>query len=276
MRWLIVLAVLAAAFLGGRQLVLGQMEAAMIHPHGPGSRTPKARGLVFEELPVDSGSRLLRSFYVPADGPALLIFHGNDEAISGWVDALKLLHDAGIAAMVFDYSGFGASPGEPTLEHFHEDALAAWHSFRVRVPAGVRACAYGLSLGSGVLLEAAPQLSPRPDCVAVSGAFLSARAAAVKLGKVPKWAAWLLPDVLDSEENAALFRAPLLVEQGSEDAMFPPAWAEKLAAAHPGAQVEIVLGMRHADPVQNPSERSWGPVIRFVKSTPPPSVPSAR
>src|SRR5262249_12810065 len=36
-------------------------------------------------------------------------------------------------------SGFGNSPGEPTVANFHADALAAWHTFRVRVPAGARA-----------------------------------------------------------------------------------------------------------------------------------------
>ena len=54
--------------------------------------------------------------------------------------------------------------------------------------------------------------------------------------------------------------------------MFPPAWAEKLAAAHPGAEVAIVPGMHHADPVAHPSEAVWAPVIRFVKSEPRPSA----
>src|SRR5205814_3549802 len=153
---------------------------------------------------------------------------GNGEAISGWVDALKLLHDAGIAAMVFDYSGFGASTGKPTLEHFHEDGLAAWRAFRARLPASTRACAYGLSLGSGILLDVASELDPRPDCFAVSGAFLSAREAAIALHELPRWAAFLLPDVLDSLENAARLQGPLLIEHGTDDSMFPVAWASRL------------------------------------------------
>lgn len=269
MRWMVVLILVGAAFVGGRIYLLRRMEMEMIRVHRQGPRTPAARGLLFEELPIDSGGRALRSFYVPADGPSLLIFHGNGEAISGWVDALELLHRAGVATMVFDYSGFGSSPGEPTLAHFHEDGLAAWHAFRVRAPAGAPACAYGLSLGSGVLLEVASELSPPPDCVAVSGAFLSARAVAVQLGKLPRWASWLLPDALDSLENVRELRAPLLVEHGAEDGRFPAAWATKLAEAHPGAQLAIVKGMHHADPVAHPSEASWGPVIHFVKSAEP-------
>src|SRR5213075_3127589 len=113
---------------------LRKFEEKMLIPHRYGSRTPATRGMVFEEIPIRSGDRTLRSFYVPADGPGLLIFHGNGEAISGWVDAIRILHDGGAAAMVFDYSGFGDSGGEPTLAHFHEDGIAAWRSFRTGLP----------------------------------------------------------------------------------------------------------------------------------------------
>ena len=257
---------LAAAFFGARTFVLRKFEAEMIKVHKQGPRTPATRGLLYEEIPIHSGDRLLRSFYVPADGPGLLIFHGNGEAISGWVDALKILHDAGIAGMVFDYSGFGNSTGEARISNFHEDGIAAWHAFRERLPGATRACVYGLSLGTGVLLEVSAELAPAPDCTVLSGAFLSARAAAVQLKRVAAWQSYLLPDVLDSLENVARVRGPVFIEHGTEDEMFPPAWASKLQAAHPGAQIEIVRGMHHADPVAHPSAASWDPVIRFVKA----------
>src|SRR5258705_9434940 len=99
-----VLVLLAAALFAARPLILHHFEHGMLVIHGPGHRTPS---VPYEELQIPSGDRTLRAFFVPADGPGLLIFHGNGEAISGWADALKLLHEAGIAAMVFDYSGFG-------------------------------------------------------------------------------------------------------------------------------------------------------------------------
>src|SRR4051812_27652578 len=256
-----------AAVVGARAYATRKLETGMLRTHNPqGARTPGARGLVYEEIPIHSGDRVLRSYYVPADGPGLLIFHGNGEAISGWVDALKILHDAGIAGMVFDYSGFGNSTGEARLSNFREDGQAAWHAFRQRLPGGSRACVYGLSLGTGVLLEVTADLAPAPDCTVLSGAFLSARAIAVRGGRVKEWQSWLLPDVLDSLENVERVRGPLLIEHGSADEMFPPEWAKKLGAAHPGAQVEIVQGMRHADPVAHPSPVAWDPVIRFVKA----------
>src|SRR5881398_2820324 len=111
MRWLIALLVVVGLGFGGRSYILYKMEAGLIRVHPKGARTPEGRGLPYESLSVHSGDRALPAFYVPADGPGLLIFHGNGEAISGWVDALKILHDAGIAAMVFDYTGFGGAQG---------------------------------------------------------------------------------------------------------------------------------------------------------------------
>lgn len=265
---LVVVAVLALGFGAARIVLLRKLEQGLIKTHRQGPRTPQARGLSYEAIDIRSGDRTLRSFYVPADGPALLIFHGNGEAISGWVDAIRILHDAGIAAMVFDYSGFGNSGGPPTLANFREDGVAAWRAFRTRLPAATRACAYGLSLGTGVLLEVERDLDPPPDCVALSGAFLSVREVAVQRHAVPRWAVSLLPDALDNLENIVRVRGPVLVEHGSEDEMFPAAWAEKLAAAHPGAQLAIVPGMHHPDPVAHPSAAAWEPVIRFVKGAP--------
>ena len=264
----VALALLAGAAIASRPLLVSRLERGMIKIHGPGSRTPATRGLAFEELRIPSGSRTLRAFYVPAESalaPALLIFHGNGEAISSWVEALKLLHDDGLTVMVFDYSGFGASTGEPTLAHFREDGFAAWRAFRARLPAATRACAYGLSLGSGVLLDVASELTPAPDCVATSGAFTSARDLAVLFHRVPRWLAKLLPDVLDNVEGAARLKAPLLVEHGDRDELFPVAYAERIAAAHPGAELAIVPGMKHGDPVAHPTEAAWRSVVAHVK-----------
>ena len=138
----------------------------------------------------------------------------NGETISGWVPALGVLHQAGLTAMVFDYSGFGDSQGPPTIENLRQDGRAAWAAFRGALPTGTRACAYGLSLGSAILLTDAAELQPAPDCIAVSGVFPSSLEIWMSNGRAPKWAKWFLPDPLDSESAARNVRSPLLVEQG--------------------------------------------------------------
>jgi fermentation-respiration switch protein FrsA (DUF1100 family) len=255
-----VVVALVAAFFAARLVLVDQLGKRLIVTRPQGPQTPAAP---FETLAFQSGGRTLHAFWVPADGPGLLIFHGNNEAISNWPGALKLLHDRGIATMVFDYSGYGASQGEPSVPHFHEDGLAAWRLFREKLPAGRRACAYGLSLGSAVLLDVAPEI--KPDCVAVSGAFLSVRHVVELRKMAPHWVLPLLPDVFDSLENIGRYDGPVLVQAGTDDRLFPPAWAGVLAAAHPGAKSILIPGMGHGDPQAHPTPAAWDPIVDFVR-----------
>ncbi|MGZ6143856.1 MAG: hypothetical protein ACXWLM_10995, partial [Myxococcales bacterium] len=70
MRWIAALVLLVAAAAGGRHLVLRQLERDMIRTHRQGPRTPRG---VYEEVPLVLPDRTLRAFYLPADGPGLLI-----------------------------------------------------------------------------------------------------------------------------------------------------------------------------------------------------------
>ena len=264
---MVILASLALVFAVREGVRYGLPGHLKVHPQG--ARTPGTLGLKYEAFTFESRGRALQAFFVPADGPALLIFHGNGESISGWVPALRLLHDGGVAAMVFDYGGFGNSQGKPGFAQLHADGLAAWQAFRARLSPGQRACAYGLSLGTGVLLDVAAELSPAPDCVALSGAFLSLRDAAGRLGGYPDLAVRVfMPDVFDNLEHIAQVQSPLLIEHGSEDELFPPAWAQRLKDANARAEVVIIPGMHHGDPVVHPSAQAWDPVLRLVRSEP--------
>ena len=259
--------VAAAGLFAARHVAARRVQAHMrVHPQG--SRTPATLGLRYDAVDVKSGPRTLRAFFVPADdarAPALLVYHGNGESISSWVPALRVLHDGGLSAMVFDYSGFGNSDGAPTVENLLADGIAAWNAFSARLPQGTRACAYGLSLGTAIVVSDAPRLSPAPDCIALSGAFTSIREVAVRSRGVPAWISWALPDALDTERRVALVASPLLVEHGELDELFPVEMARRIAARKPGARLTIVPGMRHADPVVRPTEREWRPVIEFVR-----------
>lgn len=259
--------VVAAGLLAARQIAARRVEAHFrVHPQG--SRTPATLGLRYDAVDVKSGPRTLRAFFVPADdarAPALLVYHGNGESISGWVPALRLLHDGGVAAMVFDYSGFGNSDGPATIENLLADGVAAWNAFHQRLPQGTRACAYGLSLGTAIVVSDAPRLSPAPDCIALSGAFTSIREVAVRSGGAPAWISWAFPDALDTERRVALVASPLLVEHGEEDEVFPVEMARRIAARKPGSRLAIVPGMHHGDPVVRPTDREWRPVIDFVR-----------
>ena len=272
-----VLTVLFAVTLvvGARRIAWERLQAPRFDLRKQGSKTPGTFGLTFEDVTLDSGGRALKAFYVapPPGGPALLIFHGNGESISSWTPVQKLLFDHGVGSMVFDYSGFGRSQGPARVENFVRDGSVAWSAFKSRLAQGTRACAYGLSLGSGVLLEAAPALQPAPDCLAIWGGYTSLVGAAVRSKRLPRWMAPLLPDALVSVQNIARAPVPVLVEHGGQDELFPPADAQALAAAAPqGSRLLILPGYTHGQPVITPDEGAWVPVVALVRNVPESAV----
>src|SRR5260370_32171675 len=112
MRWVAVLIALAAAFVGGRIYLLRRLEMDLIKVHRLGQRTPAARGLLFEELPIDSGGPAPPPFHVPADRPLLPIFHRNRPANTRWVGVLEMRHRARLAPPVFSYTDLVTPQGQ--------------------------------------------------------------------------------------------------------------------------------------------------------------------
>jgi alpha-beta hydrolase superfamily lysophospholipase len=270
-----VLVLAVAAVAGARKLAWERIQAPRFDLRKQGSKTPGTYGLAFEDVTLDSGGRALKAFFVapPAGGPAVLIFHGNGESISSWTPVQKLLFDHGVGSMVFDYSGFGRSQGPARVELFVKDAAVAWSAFKSRLQPGTRACAYGLSLGSGVLLEAAPALQPAPDCLAIWGGYTSLLGAAVRSKRLPGWMAPLMPDALVSVQNIARAPVPVLVEHGESDELFPPADAQALFAAAPkGSRLLVLPGYTHGQPVIKPDEGAWVPVVALARNVPESAV----
>lgn len=260
-----------------RSVARSRLERGMIITRAQGPKTPGTFGAPFTALDIQSHGRTLKAFYVapPESGPkvAFAIFHGRQESISSWSQAQAFLWKHGAGSMVFDYAGFGNSTGEPTAANLHEDGIAAWGAFVKQLPPGTTACAYALSLGTGVLLEIADVLEPKPDCIALYGAYTSGLSAAVQLKALPAWAKPLLPDVFDSEHNIARAPAPVLVEHGDEDELFPVSFAETLAHNAPHGQLLVMHGYKHATPLVAPDENLWLPVIAHAVAQRAPAPP---
>jgi pimeloyl-ACP methyl ester carboxylesterase len=274
-RTLLALGLLAAALgalLVVRAVARSRLEKGLIVTRAQGSKTPAQFGAPYEEVLIASEERTLKAFWVsppaPANGKApisFVIFHGRQESISSWSAVQAFLWQRGAGSMVFDYAGFGGSTGAPSAEHLRADGKAAWAAFRRKLPPGAIACAYGLSLGSGVLLEVAAELEPRPDCLVVYGAFTSALGAAAALHAVPDWLVPLLPDAFESERNAARAPAPLLVQHGDRDELIPVWMAERVAKAAPGARLLVMPGYSHAQPLVAPDDAAWAPVLAHAR-----------
>jgi fermentation-respiration switch protein FrsA (DUF1100 family) len=103
----------------------------------------------------------LSAWFFPADADAprkdmvMLVCHGNAGNISHRLELVRLLMNTGVAALVFDYRGYGKSTGTPGEEGTYLDAQAAYDWLRGRGFAAENIILFGESLGGAVAAELA-------------------------------------------------------------------------------------------------------------------------
>jgi fermentation-respiration switch protein FrsA (DUF1100 family) len=138
--------------------------------------TPAHIGLAYEEVALVAEDGVgLHGWFLPAAGESrgvLLFFHGNAGNISHRLDSLRILHDLGLAVLIFDYRGYGQSQGRVSEEGTYLDAEAAWrHLSEVRGIAENEIVLFGRSLGAAVAAHLAA--SHRPKALIMESSFTS-------------------------------------------------------------------------------------------------------
>ena len=137
-RWLLqagaaVLALgLLCAYLSVCALFYSQQWQFVLHPSRVVAATPAAEGLSFQPVhfAVDAAGRpQLDGWWIPSDlptDPTVLLLHGQDGSMSDALPAAKLLHDARLNVLLFDYRGYGSSAGRhPSERLMRADAADA-------------------------------------------------------------------------------------------------------------------------------------------------------
>jgi uncharacterized protein len=239
----------------------------MFVTHSQANKTPADFGVPFTAVTLASGDHALQAIEVSAgpDTPAVLIFHGDSETVRDWAAVQAYLCRQGLSSMVFDYSGFGASGGKPTVEDLDADAPAAYASFARWAGPSRPKFVLGFSLGTAVLLHNAHAFAPAPAAIVTYGAFSSARNLVMYLG-APFYYEWLIPDMWDNVEDAQrLRRIPLLAVAGADDANVPPIMGRQVAIAADG-QFKLVWDADHED-IHGPHFRNvWAPILDFLQA----------
>lgn len=263
------MALLLLAIVFTPRLALLLVERTAFSPPPAGTVTPDMLGVWSEQFSFSSGDRQLRASWVPVanqEAPAVLIFHGNEENISRWAPVQRMLHDNGISSLVFDYSGYGASTGLPTVQSLEQDGLAAYNQFLFRTRRASHRYALGFSLGSAVLLDTVDRMQPRPQGMIIAAGFASARETVVSTGLAPWWIAKLLPDLWNNEERIRAVSVPVLIVHSSADEVVPFGDAERLCRAAGGAaQLVRAAPLLHDAPLEPGSlERFWQPIVDYI------------
>jgi uncharacterized protein len=169
---------------------------------------------------MSSSGSLDAVFVQPSGAPAqaaLLICHGIGEIVDHWIAAQTLLAQHGVASLVFDYAGYGRSPGPVDWRRCEENAMDAFHclqSFAPTLPISI----LGFSMGSGIAAAIAGRVPA--ERLILCSAFTSYREAACVLG-VPRPLTAALPSIWDGAASLRHCSLPILVVHCERDRAFP-------------------------------------------------------
>ncbi len=226
-----------------------------------GARVPaEVAGPGAQDVGIDTedGERL-HGWWVPARTACrghVLLCHGNAGDVRDRIPHVRLLAAAGFDVLVFDYRGYGASSGRPTVEGTRRDARAARDALLARASSR-RVLYLGESLGAAVALALAVERPPAG--LVLQSAFTSVRdMAALHYPFVPRA---VVPGAYESLALVSRLRAPLLVLHGERDELVPASHGERLFAAAPEPKaIHVFPGLGHNDLVDGAGEQ-WAEVI---------------
>ena len=253
----------------GRFSPLRPLERSLIYyPAKPPaqSNTELAGSLEDARFQSSDGTQLHGIFINhPKPVAVALWMHGNAGNVSHRVDSLRLLSERhGMAALVFDYRGYGKSEGKPDEKGILEDARAAraWLANRMGV-AESEIVLMGRSLGGGVAVDLAAKDGARGLVLASTFTSLP-DAGKAQLPWVPT--SLLMTQRLDSLSKIGDYTGPLLQSHGDADKVIPYELGQQLfAAANEPKQFVTIKGGGHNDPQSEEYRRA---LDRFLAELP--------
>ena len=237
--------------LGGAALMWpAVVNSLLFFPSRVVDADPSHAGLAFAELeiPTRDGERL-HGWWIPATRePAaahVLFLHGNGGNVAHRLAQARVLADAGLDVLLFDYRGYGRSTGAPGEEGTYRDARAARDALLARPGVEAGGVVYlGESLGGAVATELAT--AHPPAALVLQSTFASVRRMArLHYPVVP---AALVPDVYPTIDRIGRVRTPVLVIHGDRDEIVPLDHGRELfAAAADPKRLDVVRGAGHND-----------------------------
>ena len=202
----------------------------------------------FRELPVrtDDGLNLI-AWYAPATSKpfTFVFFHGNGDNLSTACKVGDAYIAAGYGFLVAEYRGYSGLPGKPTETGLYADGRAYIRWLKAQGVPSEKIILFGHSLGTGVAVEMAGEfpvggvmlLAPFlsiPDVAQVHFPYLPAKLLAL--------------DRYDNAKKVKNIHVPLLIVNGSNDEVIPPAQGKQLyELANEPRQFNSLPGRGHND-----------------------------
>ncbi len=199
------------------------------------SRTPGDRGLVYEDVWLDSSEVgvKLHGWWIPnpASDRVLLYLHGNGDNISANAYHAGRFYHLGFSVFIFDYRGYGQSGGSfPSEKTVYEDADRVWqYLVEERGFSPEKIMVYGHSLGGAIAIELATK-QPQISGLIIEGSFTSMRDMAdysypfLNLLPIDQ----ILHNKFDSAAKVSSLKMPLLFIHSVPDQTVPAFMSERL------------------------------------------------
>ncbi len=199
---------------------------------------PTEVGLLFQPFRLKTADGpSIAGWLVPGPGGALdrvvLFCHGNGGNIGHRLDTLRIFHELGLAAAVFDYRGYGESEGAPSEEGTYRDAEAVWHWLKEDKGVEPRdIVVWGRSLGGAVAAWLAREKNP--GGLVLESTFTSAPDVGARA--YPFLPVRLLSRFrYDTREYVNSVRCPTLVMHSPQDEIVPYDIGRQVFEAAPNA-----------------------------------------
>lgn len=262
--------VIAAAVIGYAILlfVMAANQNALIFRPEASSGQPADAGLFAAEARVttEDGLQLNGWYRGPGRGaPTVLFLHGNSGSLPDYADRMRAYLDAGFGLLAIDYRGFGASPGEPSLDGLILDARAGLEFLNARGIDASSVFVHGFSMGGMPATALAAEADLGGLVLEASFADIARVASERYWFLIPALVAPLIDGGVDPIDAMESVDEPVFVMHGTRDAVTPPSDGQALyeAAANKGALL-LVEGGTHRSLLE---DGAYDDAIAFIRET---------
>ncbi|MBU4191464.1 MAG: alpha/beta hydrolase [Proteobacteria bacterium] len=268
-----IVAVLAAAYVCLTVWVYLSQRRLLYQPTRTVTATPADIGLAYEDVRlVNALGTELHGWWLPHPQArfTLLFCHGNGGNVSHRLHSLRLFHDLGLSVLIFDYSGYGRSLGEPSEVATRADARAAWDWLAQRGIDPGSVILFGRSLGGAVAARLAADVVAD---VAAEGTPVAGLILESTFTSVPDMGARLYPwlpvrllvrDRYDSTRALAGLQTPALFIHSPDDEIVPHALGLALYDGYQGPKSFLALTGGHNDGFLLSGQDYVAGLVRFL------------
>lgn len=258
-------------------LLLAGCTHLFFQPSGGVFSDPSADGLKYEAIKFNSGDGTpLTGLFFPASGEPLATvvhFHGNAQNMTAHYPYSAWLAREGYNVFIFDYRGYGASGGKPSLGGLVLDGKAALAQ-ALKLPGAKpdRVIILGQSLGGAIAAAAAGEAGFSPAAMVLEGTFYSYKgvaSAALRRHWLTWPALWLPPFAVSGEhspaDNIGRIDCPKVFIHSLKDSRVPFAQGKKLFDAAPEPKEFWTVPAGHIEAFHSYRE-TYGPrLLEFLR-----------